>query len=140
MSCHYSKISICGLFFVITFVITVHLTTLDFESVYAPKGSGNVVLEKANVDEKDKLVVVSNINLQNIPKTGMLKVVGVINGEGFIKDIFLDEIEETKQKLKVKFVMNKDNKFVNASKPDEFFVCAYHLEDTKQNYNSVPLF
>ena len=140
MSCHYSKISICGLFFVITFVITVPLTTLDFESVYAPKGSGNVVLEKANVDEKDKLVVVSNINLQNIPKTGMLKVVGVINGEGFIKDIFLDEIEETKQKLKVKFVMNKDNKFVNASKPDEFFVCAYHLEDTKQNYNSVPYF
>ena len=36
--------------------------------------------------------------------------------------------------------MNKDNKFVNASKPDEFFVCAYHLEDTKQNYNSLPYF
>jgi hypothetical protein len=119
------------------FVITVHLATLDFKSVYAQKGS-EVVIEKANVDEKDKLVVVSNINLQNIPKVGILKVVGVINGEGFIKDIPLDEIDETKQKLKVSFVMNKDNEFVSASKPDEFFVCAYHLEDLKENYNSLP--
>ena len=121
------------------FVITVPLTTIDFKSVYAQKGS-EIVIEKANVDEKDKLVVVSNINLQNIPKVGMLKVVGVINGEGFIKDIPLDEIDETKQKLKVNFVMNKDNEFVSASKPDEFFVCAYHLEDLKENYNSLPYF
>ena len=140
MSILYSKINIGALFFVMTFVIIIQLTTLDLESVYAQQGSGTIVLEKENVDEKDKLVIVSNINLQNIPKTGMLKVVGVINGEGFIKDIFLDEIDETKQKLRVKFVMNKDNEFVSANKPDEFFVCAYHLEDTKQNYNSVPYF
>jgi hypothetical protein len=133
-----SKISI-GIFFLMIFVITVPLTTIDFKSVYAQKGS-EIVIEKANVDEKDKLVVVSNINLQNIPKVGMLKVVGVINGEGFIKDIPLDEIDETKQKLKVNFVMNKDNEFVSASKPDEFFVCAYHLEDLKENYNSLPYF
>ena len=139
MYVHDSKISIYVLFFVMTFVIAVHLTTLDFESVFAQKGSG-IVIEKENVDEKDKLVVVSNINLQNIPKVGMLKVVGVINGEGFIKDIPLDEIDETKQKLKVNFVMNKDNEFVSASKPDEFFVCAYHLEDLKENYNSLPYF
>lgn len=122
-----------------TFVITVDLMTLDFESVYAQKGS-EIVIEKPNVDEKDKLVVVSNINLQNIPKVGMLKVVGVINGEGFIKDIPLDEIDETKQKLKVNFVMNKDNEFVSASKPDEFFVCAYHFQDLKENHNSLPYF
>ncbi len=123
------------------FVITVHLATLDFKSVYAQKGSEEVVIEKANVDEKDKLVVVSNINLQNIPKTGMLKVVGVINGEGFIKDIPLDELDETTNKLKINFVMNKDNEFVSAGKPDEFFVCAYHLKDSTNNYyNSLPFF
>jgi hypothetical protein len=139
MSVHYSKISIGALFFVMTFVITVPLTTLDFESIYAQKGS-EIVIEKPNVDGKDKLVVVSNINLQNIPKVGMLKVVGVINGEGFIKDIPLDEINESTNKLKVNFVMNKENEFVSAGKPDEFFVCAYHLENLKENYNSLPNF
>ncbi len=72
----------------------------------------------------------SSINLQNIPKIEMLKIVGVINGEGFIKDIPLDELDETTNKLKVNFVMNKDNEFVSASKPDEFFVCAYHFTNT----------
>jgi hypothetical protein len=123
------------------FVISVQLTTLDFKSVNAQKGSEEVVIEKANVDEKDKLVLVSNINLQNIPKIGMLKVVGVINGEGFIKDIPLDKFDETTNKLKVTFVMNKDNEFVSAGKPDEFFVCAYHLKDSTNNYyNSLPYF
>ncbi|HEX2407615.1 MAG TPA: hypothetical protein VHJ38_10465, partial [Nitrososphaeraceae archaeon] len=136
-----SKMPIGVFFFIMIFVISVQLTTLDFKSVNAQEGSEEVVIEKTNVDEKDKLVVVSNINLQNIPKIGMLKVVGVINGEGFIKDIPLDELDETKKKLKVNFVMNKDNEFVSAGKPDEFFVCAYHLKDSTNNYyNSLPYF
>ena len=94
-----------------------------------------VVIKKANLDERNELVVVSNINLQNIPKIGMLKVVGVINGEGFIKDLPLDEVDETTNKLKVNFVMNKDNEFVSASKPDEFFVCAYHFTNVNNNNN-----
>ncbi|HEX2407979.1 MAG TPA: hypothetical protein VHJ38_12320 [Nitrososphaeraceae archaeon] len=135
-----SKIPIGILFFVMIFVISVQLTTLDLKSVNAQKGS-EVVIEKANVDEKDKLVVVSNINLQNIPKIGILKVVGVINGEGFVKDIPLDKIDETKKKLKVNFVMNKDNEFVSAGKPDEFFVCAYHLKDSiNDDRNPLPYF
>ena len=81
------------------------------------------------------LVIVSGINLQNVPKIGMLKVVGVINGEGFIKDIPLNELDETTTKLKVNFVMNKDTEFVSASKPDEFFVCAYHFINAN-NYNN----
>ena len=120
-------------------LLLVNLATLDFKSINAQKGS-EVVIEKANVDEKDKLVVVSNINLQNIPKIGMLKVVGVINGEGFIKDIPLDKFDETKKKLKVNFVMNKDNEFVSASKPDEFFICAYHLKDSINNHSTFALF
>jgi hypothetical protein len=71
----------------------------------------------------------------------MLKVVGVINGEGFIKDIPLDKFDETKKKLKVTFVMNKDNEFVSAGKPDEFFVCAYHLKDSINDHrNPLPYF
>ena len=97
------------------------------------KISEEIVIKKANLDERNELVVVSNINLQNIPKTGMLKVVGVINGEGFIKDLPLDELDEITTKLKIYFVMNKDNEFVSASKPDEFFVCAYHYTNANNN-------
>jgi hypothetical protein len=136
-----SKISFGIIFFVMIFIITVHLTILDFKSINAQKGSEIVEIKKANLDEKNELVVVSSINLQNIPKIGMLKIVGVINGEGFIKDIPLDELDETTNKLKVNFVMNKDNEFVSASKPDEFFVCAYHFTNTNNNndndYNKI---
>jgi hypothetical protein len=121
--------------FLAIFVITVPLTILDFKSVNAQQAS-EIVIKKANIDEINMLVIVSGINLQNVPKIGMLKVVGVINGEGFIKDIPLDELDETTNKLKVNFVMNKDNEFVSAGKPDEFFVCAYHFTNANNNDNN----
>ena len=125
-----------GIFlFLILFVITVHFTNLDFKSVNAQKESG-IVIKKANVDEKDKLVVESKINLQNISKTGMIKVVGVINGEDFVKNIPLDKVKDSTNKLKVKFEMNKDNELNSAHKPDEFFVCAYHFTNPNNNNNS----
>ena len=68
------------------FVITVHLTMLDSKSVNAQKSE--IVIKKANVDEKNKITVVSKINMQNISKTGIIKVVGVINGEDSVKNIF----------------------------------------------------
>ncbi|MGZ5551511.1 MAG: hypothetical protein ACXWE7_12070, partial [Nitrososphaeraceae archaeon] len=83
--------------------------------------------------DDDKLVVVANINLKNTEKNGLIKVVGVINGEDFVKNIPLDKIKESTKQLKVKFSMDKENEIVNAGKPDEFFVCAYHVKnaDTK---------
>ena len=131
----FSTIPFRIIFFVMIFVITVHLTMLDFNSVYAQKESEKVI-KKANVDEKDKLVVESMINLQNISKTGMIKVVGVINGEEFVKNIPLDKVKDSKKKLKVKFEMNKDNEINSAHKPDEFFVCAYHVTNPNNNNNS----
>ena len=63
------------------------------------------ILQKTNDNGKnnDKLVVVSTINLQNISKTGMIKVVGVINGEDFFKTIPLDTLKDSTKKLKVKW-------------------------------------
>jgi hypothetical protein len=90
---------------------------------------GSEIHIKNNDDEKNKLEVISNINLQNISKTGLLKVVGVINGEDFVKNIPLDKLKESTKKLKVTFSMNKDNEINSAHKPDEFFVCAYHVEN-----------
>jgi hypothetical protein len=59
---------------------------LDSKSVNAQKSE--IVIKKANVDEKNKITVVSKINMQNILKTGIIKVVGVINGEDSVKNIF----------------------------------------------------
>ena len=117
------------------FVITMHWTILDFKSVDAQK--------ETEIDEKNKLVVMSNINLQNIEKKGIIKVVGIINGEGFVKNIPLDKIDETSTNLKVKFVTDRDNEINSAHVPDEFFVCAYHFTNpnssTNENTNVKPM-
>jgi len=84
---------------------------------------------KNSDDEKNKIEVISKINLENISRTGLIKVVGVINGEDFVKNIPLDKIKDTTKKLKVIFSMNKDNEINSAHKPDEFFVCAYHVKN-----------
>jgi hypothetical protein len=96
-----------------------------------------IVIKKSNVDDKNKLIIVSKIDLQNISKTGIIKVVGVINGEDFVKNIHLDKLKDSAKKLMVKFEMNKDNEFVSAGKPDEFFVCAYHVIINNNNNNEI---
>lgn len=146
MAASSSTISFGIFLFVMIFIITMHWTILDFKSVDAQKESeivvksgsiqkeSEIVINNTNIDEKNKLVVVSDIDLQNIDKIGFIKVVGVINGEGFVKNIPLDKIDETTKKLKVNFVMNKDNEINSAHKPDEFFVCAYHfINSTNSN-------
>ena len=112
------------------------MTILDIKPVNAQKES-EILINNTQMDEKEKLVVVSNINLQNIEKKGMIKVLGVINGEDFVKNIPLDKIDETTKKLKVNFVTNKNNEFVSADKRDEFFVCAYHYKNTNDNNNNI---
>ena len=130
-----STISFGILFFVMTFVISLYLISLDFKSVNAQKKS-EIVINNTNIDENKKLVVVSKINLQNISKTGIIKVVGEINGEDFVKDIPLDKVKDSAKKLQVRFEMNKDNELNNAHKPDEFFVCAYHFTNSTNNNNN----
>jgi hypothetical protein len=116
------KLIIVALFF----VSCCSTTLLTIDQVMA---QGSEIHIKNNDGEKNKLEVISNINLQNISKTGLLKVVGVINGEDFVKNIPLDTLKESTKKLKVTFSMNKDNEINSAHKPDEFFVCVYHVEN-----------
>ncbi|MGI9012542.1 MAG: hypothetical protein ACR2F1_15335 [Nitrososphaeraceae archaeon] len=78
----------------------------------------------------------SKTYLQNIDKKGIIKVVGVINGEDFVKNIPLDKLKDSTKKLKVTFCLNKDNEINSAHKPDEFFVCAYHVKNPN-NIKSV---
>jgi hypothetical protein len=91
---------------------------------------------KQDKHDDDKLVVVAQINLKNTEKNGLLKVVGVINGEDFVKNIPLDKLKESTKQLKVKFSMDKDNEIISAGKPDEFFICAYHVKSADIKFTS----
>ena len=137
MSRPFSTVYFGIVFFVMTFVISMQLEALDFQSVDAQKAS-EIIIKNENVDENNKLVVVSKINLQNISKTGVIKVVGEINGEDFAKNIPLDKVRDSAKKIQVRFEMNKNNELNNAHKPDEFFVCAYHFTNSSNsNTNKV---
>jgi hypothetical protein len=118
-----------------TFVISMPLEASDIQSVDAQKAS-EIIIKNENVDENNKLVVVSKINLQNISKTGVIKVVGEINGEDFAKNIPLDKVRDSAKKIQVRFEMNKNNELNNAHKPDEFFVCAYHFTNSSNSNNN----
>ncbi|HET7643216.1 MAG TPA: hypothetical protein VFK40_06895 [Nitrososphaeraceae archaeon] len=120
------------LFIVAIVAISANLTSLDFKNADAQKAT-KFVVKNENVDENNKLVVMSKVNIENLSKTGIIKVVGEINGEDFIKNIPLDTIKEYAKKIQVRFEMNQDNNLNIAHKPDEFFVCAYHFTNSS-NY------
>jgi len=125
-----------GIFiFVTAFFIIEQFKTLSLQSVEAEKTS-EFVLKNGNVDENNKLVVVSKINIQNISKTGIIKVVGEINGENFVKDIPLDKVRDSAKKIQARFEMNKTNELNIAHKPDEYFVCAYHVTNSSNSNNN----
>ncbi len=107
-------------------------TVMAQESEILSKTTNN----KQDKHDDDKLIVVAQINLKNTEKNGLLKVVGVINGEDFVKNIPLDKLKESTKQLKVKFSMDKDNEIVSAGKPDEFFVCAYHVQSADTKFSS----
>jgi hypothetical protein len=92
-----------------------------------------------NYDIKSDYVTFKTVlNLQNIEKTGFIRLVGYINGQSFKEDIQLSELApSTVNKLDVKLKVLKDTKLVSLDSPDEFFVCAYHLKDLEKEYNSI---
>jgi hypothetical protein len=127
------------IFLGVVFLVTINLTFSFIGTIMAQESeisSKTTNDNKQGKHEDDKLVVVAQINLKNTEKNGLLKVVGVINGEDFVKTIPLDTLKETTKKLKVKFSMDKENEIVSAGKPDEFFVCAYHFKNTETKINS----
>ena len=121
------------IFIVILFLLSLNFTFSYIPSVIAEKSESILNIKDEEEAYNDKLVIVSNINLQNIEKKGFLKVVGVINGEDFVKNIPLGKLKDTIKILKVTFSMDKDNEIVSAHKLDEFFVCAYHFKNPNNN-------
>jgi hypothetical protein len=122
------------IFIIISFASSILcISTLSLESAYA---------QKEDKEDKDKLIVKANINLKNVDmkNTKFLRVIGFINGEEVKQDIPISSIDKTKNKLDVELKVNKKNDIVEASTPDEFFVCAYQVGDVKTNYNSLAKF
>ena len=126
-------------------ITTFSIACMTFDPVSAIKKMDSEV-NGENKNNQDQLAVITNINLENIEKKGFLKVVAFINGEDFSKKILLDKLKESTKKVKVKFEMDKENELVSATKPDEFFVCAYHVQspniksDSSVKQNSIEYF
>ena len=124
-------------FIIISFAISILcISIFSFESAFAQKN------DKEDKEDKDKLIVKASINLKNIDmkNTNFLRVIGFINGEEVKQDIPIPSIDKTKNKLDVELKVNKKNDIVEASTPDEFFVCAYQVGDVKKDYNSLTKF
>ena len=132
-------------FFVLTITIF-SIACITFDPVSAIKKMDSAVNGDNNNNNQGQLAVISNINLENIEKKGFLKVVAFINGEDFSKKIPLNKLKESTKKVKVKFEMDKENELVSATKPDEFFVCAYYVQsaniksDSSVKQNSIEYF
>lgn len=123
-------LKLAGIFFLaLLFLITLNITFHFIKPVIAEESEStlNINDEEEVYNNNGKLVIVSDIYLQNIEKQGFLKVVGVINGEDFVENIPLDKLRDTTNKLKVTFSMDKDNEIVSAHTLDEFFCLCLSL-------------
>ena len=125
-----------SIFIAIAFAVSILYVSSSFESSFAQK------TDKEDKKDKDKLIVKASINLKNVDmkNTKFIRLIGFINGEEVKQDIPISSIDKTKNKLDVDLKVNKKNDIVEASTPDEFFVCAYQVGDVKKNYNSLAKF
>ena len=92
-------------------------------------------------DNDDKLIVKAKINLKNIDieKTKFIRIIGFINGDEAKQDIPISSIDKSKNTLNVDLKVNEENEIVEASSPDEFFVCAYQVGGDVQQQQSTPI-
>jgi hypothetical protein len=87
-----------------------------------------------------KLIVKVKIYLQNLERTGFLRISSLLNGEEVIKDIELSEIDRYQQTITVDLKVDKKNDIVEANSNDEYHVCAYHVKDLIYEYDSFTYF
>jgi hypothetical protein len=88
----------------------------------------------------NKLIVKVKIYLQNLERTGFLRISSLLNGEEIVKDIVLSEIDKSQQTITVDLKVDKKNDIVEASSNDEYHVCAYHVKDLIYEYDSFTNF
>src|SRR5215208_7657128 len=124
-----TDIQILCLSTVISFVSSMLFLSSSYELSFAQKDD-----DKEEEPDDNKLVVRAKINLENVDlqNTKFIRVIGFINGEEVKQDIPISSIDKTKKNLNVDLKVNEENEIVEASSPDEFFVCAYQVGDVEQ--------
>ena len=88
----------------------------------------------------DKLIVKVKIYLQNLERTGFLRISSLLNGEEIVKEIELSGIDRFQQTIIVDLKVDKKNDIIEASSNDEYHVCAYHVKDLIHEYDSFTNF
>jgi hypothetical protein len=122
------------IFIAIAFAVSILYLSSSFESASAQKN------DKEDKEDKDKLIVKASINLKNVDmkNTKFIRLIGFINGEDIKQDIPISSIDSTNKKtLDVDLKTDIENEIVEADTPDEFFVCAYQVEDNILTKNNV---
>ncbi|MGD1834305.1 MAG: hypothetical protein ACPKQO_01105 [Nitrososphaeraceae archaeon] len=99
-----------------------------------------IISKDKNSNNDKNLIVESDIYLENIDKVGFLRVVGFINSQEFSKDIPLSNIADSTKKLPVKFIADTENDITEADSSDEFFICAYHIKNNNNSFDSIDYF
>jgi hypothetical protein len=125
-----TDIQILCLSIVVSFVTSILFLSSSYELSFAQKDDDDDEEEQ----DDNKLVVKAKLNLKNIDlqNTKFIRVIGFINGEEAKQDIPISSIDKTKKNLNVDLKVNEENEIVEASSPDEFFVCAYQVGDVQQ--------
>ena len=126
------------IFFIVISFVTTTLLLSYYELSFAQKDDDN---DDDEENEDNKLVVKTRINLENIDmeNTKFIRVIGFINGEEAKQDIPISSIDKSKNSLNVELKVNEENEIVEASSPDEFFVCAYQVGDVSKESTTTPI-
>ena len=134
-----TAIQILCLSIVISFVTSILFLSSSYELSFAQKDDDDNDEEE---QDDNKLVVKAKLNLNNIDlqNTKFIRVIGFINGEEAKQDIPISSIDKSKNSLNVDLKVNEENEIVEASSPDEFFVCAYQVGDvSKESTSTTPI-
>ncbi|HYY70815.1 MAG TPA: hypothetical protein VE595_00255 [Nitrososphaeraceae archaeon] len=137
-----TDIQILCLSIVISFVTSILFLSSSYGLSFAQKDDDNDGEEQ----DDNKLVVEAKLNLENVDlqNTKFIRVIGFINGEEVKQDIPISSIDKTKKNMNVDLKVNEENEIVEASSPDEFFVCAYQVggvqQQQQQQSTSIPKF
>jgi hypothetical protein len=140
MNLNKSYVSHLYLFIVISIVFSI-LFVSSYDLSFSQKDNKNKEDKEDKDEGKDKLVVKAQINLKNIDleKTKFIRVIGFINGEESKKDIPISSIDKSENNLDVELEVNEENDIIEASTPDEFFVCGYQVGDVQQQESTTPI-
>ena len=132
-----TDIQVLCLSIVISFVTSILFLSSSYELSFAQKDDDDNDKEE---QDNNKLVVKAKLNLNNIDlqNTKFIRVIGFINGEEAKQDIPISSIDKSKKNLNVDLKVNEENEIVEASSPDEFFVCAYQVGDVQQQQQQQP--